>query len=215
MPDSFSIGSIDKLMVQSYCTVFCQRQYCIRIINIVTSKRRVDPGGGRKCIIYLFSTDESFTRITRSSLIHSACIGAAPPRLFTPEATLWSCLSKSGWMVDRYFFQNASQGNLCKYTKFILVSKELKTVCQNLDQKPRYLIKSIYSGKMSFHQIRSCPSHSQELNSILIDTQCLMLSQIIQMLREHDMRLILTLYDGGDYFTGYALCKINKDNYKM
>ena len=55
MPDSFSTGSIDKWMVQSYCTVFCQRQYYMRIIIIVTSKRRVDPGGGRKCITTVFT----------------------------------------------------------------------------------------------------------------------------------------------------------------
>ena len=147
--------------------------------------------------------------LSRSSLIHFACIGVAPPRLFTPQAkgiknihaSLWSCPSKSGWMVDRYFFQKASQGNLCIYIKLTLVSKELKTVFQYMDQKPRYLIKSIYSGSMLFYQIRSCPSCLQKLNSISTDTQCLpnlILFQIIPMLRKHKMNLILMPCDDAD-----------------
>ena len=83
------------------------------------------------------------------------------------------------------------------------MSKELKTFFQYMDQKPRYLIKSIYPGSMPFNQIRSCPSRSQELNSISTETQCvknLMLSQINQMLREHKVRLILMLYDDEDKF---------------
>ena len=53
---------------------------------------------------------------SRSSLIHFAYIGVAPPRLFTPQVqgiknihrSLWRCPSKSGWMVDGYIFQKAS-----------------------------------------------------------------------------------------------------------
>ena len=104
-------------------------------------------------------------------------------------------------MVDRYFFQKANWGNLCKYTKLIFVSKELKTGSQYMDQKSRYLIKSIHSGIMLFHKISSCPSRSQELNSISTEAQCLknlMFSQIIQMLREHKLGLILMLRGDGD-----------------
>ena len=50
------------------------------------------------------------------------------------------------------------------------MSKELKIVFQYMDQKPRYLIKSIYSGSMPFYQIRSCPIRTQELDSISTET---------------------------------------------
>ena len=104
-------------------------------------------------------------------------------------------------MVDRYFFRKLARETHANNTKFTLVSKELKTVFQYMDQKPRYLIKSIYPRSMPFYQIRSCPSCSQELNSISTETQCLknlMLFQIIQMLREHKLRLALMPYDVGE-----------------
>ena len=75
--------------------------------------------------------------------------------------------------------------------------KELNTDSQYMDQ----FLKSVYSGGMIFYQIRSCLSRSQELNNISTETQCLknlMLSQIIQMLREHKLRPILMLYNDGD-----------------
>ena len=56
--------------------------------------------------------------LPRSSLIHFACIGVAPPRVFTPQArgikkihaSLWSCPSRIGWMVETdTFFQKARE----------------------------------------------------------------------------------------------------------
>ena len=113
-----------------------------------------------------------------------------------------SCFSlELSFQVVDIYFQNASQGYLCKYTKLTLVSKELKTGFQYINQKPRYLIESIYSGSiilLSNQELSLSFTGIEHKLTEIHRVKYLMLSLIIQFLRSNKLRLILMHYDDGD-----------------
>ena len=83
-----------------------------------------------------FNLNRGENLLFRSSLINFACIGFATRQLVTQQAKgskTFSCLSLElsfQKFMNRYFFQKASEENLCKYSMLTLVSKEVKIIFQ-------------------------------------------------------------------------------------